>query len=43
MKKVTGYVDDFRRVNTMEKMPKTYFFNMEDKLEKMGKYIRRRP
>lgn len=42
MKKVTGFVDDFRRANIMEKMPKTYFFDVEDRPDKMAKYIRRR-
>lgn len=42
MKKVTGFVDDFRRANIMEKMPKTYFFDEEDRPDKMAKYIRRR-
>lgn len=42
MKKVTGFVDDFRRANILEKMPKTYFFEEDDRPDKMAKYIRKR-
>ena len=42
MKKVTGFIDDFRRANIMEKMPKTYFFDQDDRPDKIAKYIRKR-
>jgi hypothetical protein len=41
MKKVTGYVDEFRRATIIEKLPKKYFFEMDDKPDKV-KYIRKR-
>lgn len=42
MKKFSGYVDSFRRANIMEKMPKSYFFDQEDKPDKISMYIRKR-
>lgn len=41
MKKVTGYIDEFRRANILERMPKTYFFDEDEKPDKI-KYIRKR-